>query len=59
MRLQYQIKWDAGDAEFTKQQSKPVFRHRYDVTGDKKISIQAIDPRWNTTHEVTRSVTVN
>jgi NADH-quinone oxidoreductase subunit L len=58
-RLHYRIKWEASDADFTKEQASTTFQHRYDVTGDKKITVEAIDPRWNTKHSVTRTVTVN
>ena len=55
-RIQYRIDWEGG-SKFSAQQPSAVFRHTYDKPGKKKISVEAIDPRWGTTsverHEVT------
>ena len=57
--LSYKIKWEARDTELSAAQAKPVFSHRYDVTGEKKITVEVTDPRWNSTSSNTKSVTVN
>jgi hypothetical protein len=56
-RIQYRVDWNGGH-EYGALQPSPVFRHHYDSAGDKKIRVQAWDPRWNTAHEVEHKVTV-
>jgi hypothetical protein len=53
-RLQFRIDWDGKG--FTPSQAAPVFRHSYDSAGKKKIVVEAIDPRWGTSHAITQTV---
>jgi NADH-quinone oxidoreductase subunit L len=56
-RLQYRIDWEGGK-NYGAYQSGTVFKHHYDSAGVKKIRVQAADPRWGWTHNVTNKVVV-
>jgi NADH-quinone oxidoreductase subunit L len=58
-RLTYRIRWeDGGDDKFSQPQNQNTFRHRYDMVGKKKITVEATDPRWGTVHRETHTVEV-
>jgi hypothetical protein len=58
-RLRYKVRWeDGGDEKFSAPQNQTTFRHRYDLIGNKKITVEAVDPRWNTSSQTTHSVVV-
>ncbi len=46
-RIQYRVRWDKR-SEYTAPSSDHVFRHSYDKPGSHQISVEALDPRWNT-----------
>ncbi len=58
-RLRYKVRWeDGGDEKFGAPQSATTFRHRYDLVGNKKITVEALDPRWNTSYRKSRNLVV-
>jgi hypothetical protein len=58
-RLKYRIKWeDGGDEKFSPYQDGRRFEKSYDMVGKKKITIEAFDPRWNTTSSESHTVEV-
>ncbi len=58
-RLRYKVRWEkGGDDKFGSPQAAPTFKHRYDLVGEKQITVEAIDPRWGTVHRETKTVVV-
>jgi len=49
-RMLYSVDWHDGTK--SARQTAPVFRHTYESAGEKKITVEAFDPRWeNDEHE--------
>jgi hypothetical protein len=48
-RLLYSVDWH--DGKKSARQQAPMFRHTYDSPGEKKITVEAFDPRWDTGSE--------
>ena len=44
-RLRYRVSWESG-GELSAEQGSGAFRHSYDSGGKKKITVEALDPRW-------------
>ena len=58
-RLRYRIRWEkGGDEKFEKAQAGTTFRHRYDLVGEKEITVEAIDSRWGSVYRETKTVVV-
>jgi NADH-quinone oxidoreductase subunit L len=56
-RIQYRVDWHDGGG-YTQEQSSPVFKHAYDTPGKKKVTVEAIDPRWSTSASHSETVTL-
>ncbi len=56
-RLQYRVAWERED-ELSQPQAPSPMAHHYESSGEKKITVQVIDPRWGTTTVIHRMVNV-
>jgi NADH-quinone oxidoreductase subunit L len=55
-RIRYRIAWDGKD--FSQPEIATSFHHRYDSAGQRRIIVEALDPRWGTSHRESRTITI-
>ncbi len=54
-RLQYRVDWE-GTGDFTPAAARRTLSHHYQTGGPKKITVEALDPRWDTGARKTKAV---
>ncbi len=54
-RLQYRVDWE-GSGTFTPAAAQRTLSHHYQTGGPKKITVEALDPRWDTGARKTKAV---